>query len=271
MNDLVQEVTKKLGPMARVAKKATYNPRTKKFYGFPESYAPDPVQYRKSFLRADRGEPQHLGGRPQGSAEAQGDRAPGRSRHVERDRLEHAPDFAPLLLRRLHPERGRTRSSSARAPTGRARSRRCKLMRDIYKNGMSDEVFAWTAASNNQAFLAGRLSMALNAISIERSAEQSGNQALSDDSWLAPIPRGPAHAHGERARHGRVRHLEVREEQGGSAEVPRRPAAGLPRTLRAEPVLQLPAPGRERSKAGSRPSASWPPPTRTSPRASTRS
>ena len=44
-------------------------------------------------------------------------------------------------------------------------------MRDIYRNGMSDEVFAWTAASNNQAFLAGRLSVALNAISIARSAE----------------------------------------------------------------------------------------------------
>ena len=41
-----------------------------------------------------------------------------------------------------------------------------KTMRDIYQNGMSDEVFAWTAASNNQAFLAGRLSVALNAISI---------------------------------------------------------------------------------------------------------
>jgi multiple sugar transport system substrate-binding protein len=64
-------------------------------------------------------------------------------------------------------------------------------MRDIYKNGMSDEVFAWTAASNNQAFLAGRLSLAENAISIARSAEDAGNQALSDDTWLAPIPRGP--------------------------------------------------------------------------------
>ena len=48
-------------------------------------------------------------------------------------------------------------------------------MRDIYKSGMSDEVFAWTAASNNQAFLAGRLSLALNAISIVRTAEDSGN------------------------------------------------------------------------------------------------
>ena len=64
-------------------------------------------------------------------------------------------------------------------------------MRDIYKNGMSDEVFAWTAASNNQAFLAGRLSMALNAISIARSAENSGNQALSDDTWLARSRAGP--------------------------------------------------------------------------------
>jgi multiple sugar transport system substrate-binding protein len=56
---------------------------------------------------------------------------------------------------------------------------------------MSDEVFAWTAASNNQAFLAGRLSVALNAISIARSAENAGNAALSDDTWLASIPRGP--------------------------------------------------------------------------------
>ena len=66
-----------------------------------------------------------------------------------------------------------------------------KTMRDIFKTGMSDEVFAWTAASNNQAFLAGRLSVALNAISIVRSAEDSGNSALSDDTWLASIPRGP--------------------------------------------------------------------------------
>jgi multiple sugar transport system substrate-binding protein len=65
------------------------------------------------------------------------------------------------------------------------------VMRDIYRNGMSDEVFAWTAASNNQAFLAGRLSVALNAISIARSAENSGNTSLSDDTWLSSIPRGP--------------------------------------------------------------------------------
>jgi multiple sugar transport system substrate-binding protein len=66
-----------------------------------------------------------------------------------------------------------------------------QVMRDIYRNGMSDEVFAWTPASNNQAFVGGRLSVALNAISIARTAEQQGNIALSDDTWLASIPRGP--------------------------------------------------------------------------------
>ena len=51
MTDLVQEVSKKAGRMTRVARKATYNPKTKQFYGFPEGYAPDPVQYRRSFLQ----------------------------------------------------------------------------------------------------------------------------------------------------------------------------------------------------------------------------
>src|SRR5205823_5519499 len=66
-----------------------------------------------------------------------------------------------------------------------------KYMASLFKAGMSDEVFAWTASSNNQGFLAGRLSLALNAISIARSAEQS-NPSLADDTWIAPIPRGPA-------------------------------------------------------------------------------
>src|SRR5207244_8643019 len=71
-----------------------------------------------------------------------------------------------------------------------------KVMAEIFKNGESDEVFAWTAASNNQGFLAGRLSLAVNAISIARTAEGLGNTALSDDTWLAPIPRRPAARHG---------------------------------------------------------------------------
>ncbi|HEU4972327.1 MAG TPA: hypothetical protein VFT35_10450, partial [Gaiellaceae bacterium] len=42
VTDIVQEVSRKLGKMARVARKSTYNPKTKQFYGFPDDYAPDP-------------------------------------------------------------------------------------------------------------------------------------------------------------------------------------------------------------------------------------
>ena len=143
------------------------------------------------------------------------------------------------------------------------------VMRDIYRNGMSDEVFAWTAASNNQAFLAGRLSVALNAISIARSAEHSGNTALSDDTWLVVDPARSAHAHGQRARHGRLRDLEVREEQGGGEEVPRSTSSSATASTSFAASTTTSLPGRARSRAGSRRSASCPRRTRTSREAST--
>ena len=55
---------------------------------------------------------------------------------------------------------------------------------------MTSEVFAWTASSNNDAFLAGRLSLAMNAISIARSAEQR-NLRFNRDIRILPIPDGP--------------------------------------------------------------------------------
>src|SRR5205823_5631400 len=65
-----------------------------------------------------------------------------------------------------------------------------KFGRDLFKKGESNEIFAWTAASNNQGMLAGRLSLALNAISIPRSAE-STNPDLAKNIGLLPIPAGP--------------------------------------------------------------------------------
>jgi multiple sugar transport system substrate-binding protein len=195
MTDLVQEVSRKLGPLSRVARKATYNPKTKQFYGFPETYAPDPVQYRKSFFEQTgvslntwedvrKGAPKLKAiGHPVGL---------GMSNEI---------DSNMFLTSLLYCYGGFIQNEENRIVIGQGANRKgaieaLKTMRDIYKNGMSDEVFAWTAASNNQAFLAGRLSLAVNAISIARSAELSGNTTLSDDTWLRPIPRGPVRALG---------------------------------------------------------------------------
>jgi multiple sugar transport system substrate-binding protein len=190
VTDIVQEVSRKLGPMSRVARKSTYNPKTKQFYGFPDDYAPDPVQYRRSYLQQAgvslntwedlrKGAPKLKAiGHPVGL---------GMSNEI---------DSNMLLTSLLYCYGGFIQNEENRIVIGQGSNRKgaieaLTVMRDIYRNGMSDEVFAWTAASNNQAFLASRLSVALNAISIARSAENSGNTALADDTWLSSIPRGP--------------------------------------------------------------------------------
>jgi multiple sugar transport system substrate-binding protein len=190
MNDLVQEVTKRFGPMSEVARKSTFNPKTKRYFGFPETYAPDPVQYRRSHLQEAgvslrtwddlrRGAPKLKAiGHPVGL---------GMSNEI---------DSNMLLTSLLYCYGGFIQNEENRIVIGQGKNRRgaiqaLQVMREIYRTGMSDEVFAWTAASNNQAFLAGRLSVALNAISIVRSAENSGNAELANDTWLASIPRGP--------------------------------------------------------------------------------
>ena len=69
-------------------------------------------------------------------------------------------------------------------------------MRDIYKSGMTNEVFAWTAASNNTSYVAGRLSMALNAISIARTLEGSRLLALGPARGSLRSRAGPTSGSG---------------------------------------------------------------------------
>ena len=190
VNDIVQEVTKKLGPMTKVARKATYNPKTKQFYGFPDDYAPDPVQYRRSYLQEAGVSLRTWEDLRKGAPKLK------QIGHPVGLGMSNEIDSNMLLTSLLYCYGGFIQNEENRIVIGQGSNRKgaieaLEVMRDIYRNGMSDEVFAWTAASNNQAFLAGRLSVALNAISIARSAENSGNTALSDDTWLASIPRGP--------------------------------------------------------------------------------
>ena len=46
LTDVVQQVNKKRGKMKDLAHKATYNPKTKKYFAFSDNYVPDPANYR---------------------------------------------------------------------------------------------------------------------------------------------------------------------------------------------------------------------------------
>ena len=190
LNDIVQEVTKKLGPMTRVAQRSTYNPRTKQYFGFPDNYVPDPITYRKSILNAAGVSLRTWEDMRKGAAKLKASGHP-----LGLGMSTNDLDSNMFLFSLLYCYGALIQNEENRIVFGQGSNRKgaieaLELMRDLYKNGMSDEIFAWNTASNNQGFLAGRLSVVMNAISIPRVAEQN-NSPFQDDIWLASIPRGP--------------------------------------------------------------------------------
>jgi multiple sugar transport system substrate-binding protein len=193
LNDIVQEVTRRLGRMTPVAYKSSYNPRTRRYFGFPDNYVPDPVHYRRDLWR-------NVGRAPNSWDDVR--LAAGRLREAGNPvgigmSQELDSNMANLALMMcyggfIQNQRGRVTLNS------RGTRRALAVMQDIYRRGMTPEVFAWTAASNNQAYVAGRLSLALNAISIARTLEgppwvnTPARAELNQNTWIAPIPRGSA-------------------------------------------------------------------------------
>src|ERR687891_602756 len=57
--------------------------------------------------------------------------------------------------------------------------------------GMTQEVFAWTAASNNELLIAGQASYILNSISAYRTAQQA-NPEVANDIFFSPALEGPS-------------------------------------------------------------------------------
>jgi multiple sugar transport system substrate-binding protein len=184
-NEIVQEVQRRVGKMGPVGYKSTYNPKTKKYFGFPDNYVPDPVHYRRDLWN-------NVGRAPNSWEDirqaAPALRAAGHPVGIGMSQ-ELDSNMAGLALMQCY---GGFVQNTAHRVTINSKGVRDALaaMRDIFRRGMTNEVFAWTAASNNDAFLAGRLSLALNAISIARSAEKQ-NPELASKTWIAPIPRGP--------------------------------------------------------------------------------
>jgi multiple sugar transport system substrate-binding protein len=71
-----------------------------------------------------------------------------------------------------------------------------EYMAELYRDTMTDEVFAWVPASNNQGLIAGELSYILNSISAYRSL-QDIDPAAADNIGFGPAlvgPRGDQHA-----------------------------------------------------------------------------
>jgi multiple sugar transport system substrate-binding protein len=183
--EIVQEIRKKRGKMADVCYRSAYNPRTKKWHGFPDFYAPDPINYRTDLWKQVGAKPTSWD-RVLKAAPKLRDMG-----HPVGIGMSNEIDSNMALMALMMCFGSFIQNSKARVTLNSKATRDAlKFGRDLFKNGESNEIFAWTAASNNQGMLAGRLSLALNAISIPRSAE-STNPDLAKTIGLLPIPVGP--------------------------------------------------------------------------------
>jgi multiple sugar transport system substrate-binding protein len=67
------------------------------------------------------------------------------------------------------------------------------FMARLFRQTMTDEVFSWNAASNNQGLVAGKLSYILNSISAWRTAQGTNPDVADDVLFVRPL-KGPAAA-----------------------------------------------------------------------------
>ena len=184
--EIHEECEKKYGKPLEIAKKSNFNIKTGKYYGFSDSYVPDPINYRKDLwddigMYPDTWDDIRVGGKKI------------KDKHGIPIGIGLAPELdTNMVLRSIMASFG----ASVQDADGRLILKSSqtleamKFVKALYQETMTDEVFTWDASSNNRMMLAGRGSLTANAISITRAGENQ-KIPLADRIWLARAAKGP--------------------------------------------------------------------------------
>jgi multiple sugar transport system substrate-binding protein len=191
MTDVVQEAESRYGPMLDLTRKSSFNPNTGKFYAYAPAWVPDPGDYRKS-LWEKAGLPngpstwdELLEGGSSIFSEQGIQLGVGLSQEIDSNMAGRALMWSYGASIQDENENIVLNSDATIAAV--------EYMKKLYENAMTDEVFAWNPASNNQGLIAGELSYILNSISAWRTAQEA-NPDVAKDIFFVPALRGPATA-----------------------------------------------------------------------------
>lgn len=184
--DIYEECSSKFGKPIDLAIKSTYNPKTKKYYGFSDSFVPDPVNYRKDLWDS-------VGMYPDSWDDVRVGGAKIKKAHNVPVGIGLASEIdTNMAMRAIMYSFG----SSVQDAEGnvvlnsKETLEAVKYVKALYEECMTDEVFTWDASSNNRFMISGKGSLALNAISITRTAEKTDPE-MEKKIWLAKAPKGP--------------------------------------------------------------------------------
>ncbi|MCP4407803.1 MAG: extracellular solute-binding protein [Gammaproteobacteria bacterium] len=183
--EIYEECTRRFGVPLELAIKSTYNPKTRRYYGFSDSYVPNPINYRKDLW-------EDVDVFPDSWTEIRRGGAAIHQRHGIPVGIGLAPELdSNMALRSLLYSFGASVQTADGRPSLDTPQtlEAVRFMRALYKEAMTEEVFTWDPSSNNRMLLAGHGSLALNAISVTRTGE-SQKIPVTDRILLAPPARG---------------------------------------------------------------------------------
>lgn len=187
LTDVYEEARRRFGAQLPVATESSYNPHTKKFYGFCSGWTIDPGDYRKS-LWTKVGKPD--GPRTWEDLLTYGARIKkelgvqagiGMSQELDSNMAGRALLWS--YDTGIQDEHENVVLDNKRTIEA------VKYMTDLYHKALTPEVFSWNPASNNQLLIAGRASYILNSISAYRSAQQTVPQ-IAKDIYFTPALKG---------------------------------------------------------------------------------
>ena len=188
LTDVNLEAQKRFGPQIDTCTANSYLPAANKWYGYCHAWVPDPGDYNKALwskvgypngpstwadlldggkkIKDQFGVPMGLGLSPEIDSEMAARAIIWSYGGSIQDADENVVINSPEVIEAV------------------------KYMAQLFKDTMTEEVFAWNAASNNQGLIAGELSYILNSISAYRSLQKIDPEA-ADEIFFVPARKGP--------------------------------------------------------------------------------
>src|SRR5438093_10073174 len=191
MADVVMDAAGAHGPLIALCKRSTYNPVTRKGFGFSDNYVPDPGDYLKSVWTEV--------GKPDGPATWEDLVTAGpqiKAKHPEIQipigiGMSQELDTNMATRAMLWSHDGSIQDANENVVLKSDQTLEAlTFAKRLFEAGMNPAVLSWNAASNNQALNARQASYILNSIPAYRTA-QDNKLPVADDIFFAPALKGP--------------------------------------------------------------------------------
>jgi multiple sugar transport system substrate-binding protein len=184
--EIYEECERQYGTAPDLAIKSTYNPKTKKYFGFCSAVLPAVITYRKDLWDTIGATPDSWDDILRGGRRI-------KLLHEKPVGFSLAPDQnSGQTMRAIMYSFGSSEQDAAGNPAlkSKATLEVIKYVKALYEETMTEEVLGWDNASNNRFMLSGEGCLTLDTVSIARASDNK-KLPIANDLRLAKAPAGP--------------------------------------------------------------------------------